>query len=124
MLRLIRVAALIIVVLVLLGLNSRWFPTVGQPAQISYSTFLDDVSANRVASVVFQGDMVYGTLKDRQQFKTHKPEGDDSVLIGTLRKAGLPIDRRPPRRATLPWLLTLLASLLLIVFFVRRPADS
>jgi ATP-dependent Zn protease len=122
-LRLIRIVVLVMIVLVLLAVVSRWLPPVGQPAEINYSAFLDDVKANRVASVIFQGDMLYGTLKDKQQLKIHKPETDDSELIGTLKKAGVSIERRPPKHKNfLAWLPLLLAPLLLIVVFVRRPA--
>jgi cell division protease FtsH len=122
-LRSIRIVALVIIVLVLLASISRWLPPVDQLAEINYSTFLDDVKSNRVNSVVFQGDMLYGTLKDKQQFKIHKPGTDDSALIGTLKNAGVSIERMPPRRPIFPWLLLLLAPLLIILVIVRRPAD-
>ena len=111
----------VIIVLVLLAVISRYMPAVGQPAEINYSTFLDDVKANRVDSVIFQGDMLYGTLKGKQQFKTHKPETGYGALIGTLEKAGVSSKRMPPKQPNfLARLLLLLAPLLLILFFVRR----
>lgn len=111
----------VIIVLVLLAVISRYMPAVGQPAEINYSTFLDDVKANRVDSVIFQGDMLYGTLKDKQRFKSRKPGTGYSALIGTLEKAGISTKRTPPKQPNfLARLLLLLAPLLLILFFVRR----
>ena len=54
----------VVIVIVLLLVFSRYMPTAGQPQQIAYSTFLDDVKNNRVESVILQGDMIYGEHKD------------------------------------------------------------
>jgi cell division protease FtsH len=79
----------VIIVLVLLAVFSRYMPSVGTTEEIRYSTFLDDVKTHRVDSVIFQGDMLYGSLKDKQQFKVYNPETDYSALIGELEKAGV-----------------------------------
>jgi len=63
----------VVIVLVLLAVFSRYMPTVGQPEEVRYSTFLDDVKANRVDSVVLQGEQIYGTRKDKTQFKAFSP---------------------------------------------------
>ena len=36
----------VVIVLVLLAVFSRYMPTVGQPEEVRYSTFLDDVKSN------------------------------------------------------------------------------
>jgi cell division protease FtsH len=110
----------VIIVLVLLAVFSRYMPSVGQPQEIYYSTFLDDVKQNRVESVVFQGDQLLGTLKDKTQFKTYNPETDYTVLIGQLEKAGVSIEGRPPKPPNfmLQLLLQLAPALLLILVFV------
>ena len=36
-----------------------------------------------------KGEMIYGTLKDKTQFKTFNPETDYTALIGSLQKAGV-----------------------------------
>lgn len=119
----------VIFVLVLLTVISRYLPAAGQPAvgqaaEINYSTFLDNVKANRVDSVILQGDMLFATLKDKQQVTTHKPETDYSALISQLEKAGVPTERLPSKHPNF-WarLLLLLAPLLLILVVVRRSAD-
>src|SRR6201990_3234599 len=95
-------------------------PTVGQPEEVRYSTFLDDVKSNRVDSVVMQGEMIYGARKDKTQFKTFNPEPDYTVLIGSLSKADVSIEGRPPKQPNFlaQLLLPLAPALLLILVFV------
>ncbi len=110
----------VVIVIVLLLVFSRYMPTAGQPQQIAYSTFLDDVKNNRVESVVLQGDMIYGEHKDKSAFKTFNPETDYTALIGTLEKADVRIEGQPPKPPNYmgQLLLQLAPALLLIVVFV------
>jgi cell division protease FtsH len=110
----------VVIVIVLLLVFSRYMPTAGQPQQIAYSTFLDDVKNNRVESVVLQGDMIYGEHKDKTAFKTFNPETDYTALIGTLAKADVRIEGQPPKPPNYmgQLLLQLAPALLLIVVFV------
>jgi cell division protease FtsH len=110
----------VVIVIVLLLVFSRYMPTAGQPQQIAYSTFLDDVKNNRVESVVIQGDMIYGEHKDKSAFKTFNPETDYTALIGTLEKADVKIEGQPPKPPNYmgQLLLQLAPALLLIVVFV------
>jgi len=110
----------VVIVIVLLLVFSRYMPTAGQPQQIAYSTFLDDVKENRVEQVTIQGDMIYGEHKDKSQFKTFNPETDYTALIGTLMKAEVKIEGQPPKPPNYmgQLLLQLAPALLLIVVFV------
>jgi len=110
----------VVIVIVLLLVFSRYMPTAGQPQQIAYSTFLDDVKENRVDSVVLQGDMIYGEHKDKSTFKAFNPETDYTALIGTLMKADVKIEGQPPKPPNYmgQLLLQLAPALLLIVVFV------
>ena len=81
----------VVIVLVLLVVFSRYMPAVNAPQEIAYSQFLDDVKADRVESVILQGDLIYGTRKDKSTFKTYNPETDATALIGTLDKAHVQI---------------------------------
>ncbi len=110
----------VVIVVVLLAVFSRYMPAVGQPEEIRYSTFLNDVKASRVESVVFQGDMIYGVRKDKTQFKTYNPETDYTALIGALQKADVTIEGRPPKQPNFlaQLLLQLAPALLLILVFV------
>ncbi|HXY75771.1 MAG TPA: ATP-dependent metallopeptidase FtsH/Yme1/Tma family protein, partial [Steroidobacteraceae bacterium] len=110
----------VVIVLVLLAVFSRYMPTVGQPQDIPYSTFLDDVRNNRVESVVLQGDMIYGVRKDKSSFKTNNPETDFTALIGTLYKANIVIESRPPKQPNFigQLFLQMAPALLLILVFL------
>ncbi|HEV2286942.1 MAG TPA: ATP-dependent zinc metalloprotease FtsH [Steroidobacteraceae bacterium] len=110
----------VVIVIVLLLVFSRYMPTTGQPQQIAYSQFLDDVKDNRVDSVTLQGDMIYGERKDKSSFKTFNPETDYTALIGSLMKADVKIEGQPPKPPNYmgQLLLQLAPALLLIVVFV------
>ena len=110
----------VVIVLVLLAVFSRYMPTVGQPQDIPYSTFIEDVKNSRVESVVLQGEMVYGTRKDKSTFKTHNPETDYTALIGTLLKSGVTLDSREPKQPNFigQLFLQMAPALLLILVFL------
>ena len=110
----------VVIVFVLLLVFSRYMPAVGQPQEIPYSQFLDDVKAERVESVVMQSDMIYGTNKDRSTFKTRNPETDYTALIGSLSKAHVKIEAREPKQPNFigQLLMNMAPALLLIVVFL------
>ncbi|HTY49703.1 MAG TPA: ATP-dependent zinc metalloprotease FtsH [Steroidobacteraceae bacterium] len=111
----------VIIVLVLLAVFSRYVgPITGQPEEIRYSAFLDDLRAGKVDSVVLQGDQILGTLKDKSQFKAYNPETDYTVLIGDLEKAHVSIEGRPPKQPNflMQLLINLAGPALLIFVFV------
>ena len=110
----------VVIVLVLLAVFSRYMPTVGQPQDIYYSTFLDDVKSDRVDTVVLQGDMIYGTRKDKTTFKTRNPETDYTALIGALERAHVQIESREPKQPNFigQLLLQMAPALLLILVFL------
>ncbi|MFZ1906616.1 MAG: ATP-dependent zinc metalloprotease FtsH [Steroidobacteraceae bacterium] len=110
----------VVIVIVLLLVFSRYMPTVGQPQQIPYSTFLDDVKSGRVDKVTLQGEMIYGERKDKSTFKAYNPETDYTALIGTLEKNSVEISGEPPKQPNYlgQLLLQLAPALLLIVVFV------
>ncbi|MFZ0008394.1 MAG: ATP-dependent zinc metalloprotease FtsH [Steroidobacteraceae bacterium] len=110
----------VVIVIVLLLVFSRYMPTVGQPQQVPYSTFLDDVKSGRVDKVTLQGEMIYGERKDKSTFKAYNPETDYTALIGTLEKNNVEISGEPPKQPNYlgQLLLQLAPALLLIVVFV------
>ena len=110
----------VVIVIVLLLVFSRYMPTSGQPQDIPYSTFVEDVKNNRVESVVLQGEMIYGAHKDKSTFKTRNPETDYTALLGTLLKAGVVIDSREPKQPNFigQLLLQMAPALLLILVFL------
>jgi cell division protease FtsH len=110
----------VVIVIVLLLVFSRYMPTVGQPQDIAYSTFLDDVKGDRVDSVVLQGEMIYGERKDKTTFKTRNPETDYTALIGTLYNSHVKIDSREPKQPNFigQLLLQMAPAFLLILVFL------
>ena len=110
----------VVIVIVLLLVFSRYMPTTGQPQDIPYSAFIEDVKNNRVESVIMQGEMVYGVHKDKSTFKTRNPETDYTALLGTLLKAGVVIDSREPKQPNFigQLLLQMAPALLLILVFL------
>jgi cell division protease FtsH len=110
----------VVIVLVLLAVFSRYMPATGQPQEVRYSTFLDEVKTGRVDSVVLQGEQIYGVRKDKSQFRSFNPETDYSALIGALVKANVGIEGRAPKQPNFiaQLLLQLAPALLLILVFV------
>ena len=110
----------VVIVIVLLLVFSRYMPTTGQPQDIPYSAFVEDVKNNRVESVILQGEMIYGVHKDKSTFKTRNPETDYTALLGTLLKAGVVIDSREPKQPNFigQLLLQMAPALLLILVFL------
>ncbi len=110
----------VVIVIVLLLVFSRYMPTSGQPQDIPYSAFVEDVKSNRVESVVMQGEMIYGVHKDKSSFKTRNPETDYTALLGTLLKSGVVIDSREPKQPNFigQLLLQMAPALLLILVFL------
>src|SRR5213082_1193862 len=110
----------VVIVIVLLLVFSLYMPTTGQPQDIPYSSFVEDVKNNRVDSVVLQGEMIYGVHKDKSTFKTRNPETDYTALIGTLLKSGAQIESREPKPPNFfgQLLLQMAPALLLILVFL------
>jgi cell division protease FtsH len=110
----------VVIVIVLLLVFSRYMPPGGQPQDIAYSAFLDDVKAERVESVILQGEMIYGERKDKTTFKTRNPETDYTALIGTLYNAHVKIDSREPKQPNFigQLLLQMAPAFLLILVFL------
>jgi cell division protease FtsH len=110
----------VVIVLVLLAVFSRYMPTVGQPQDIPYSQFLDDVKADRVEGVVMQGEMIFGERKDKSTFKTRNPETDYTALIGALEKSHVRIESREPKPPNFfgQLLLQMAPAFLLILVFL------
>jgi cell division protease FtsH len=110
----------VVIVFVLLLVFSRYMPSVSQQEEIKYSTFLNDVKAHQVDSVVFQGDMLYGVMKDHTRFKTYNPETDYTALIGALEKNSVGFSGEQPKQPNFiaQLLLQLAPALLLILVFV------
>src|SRR5664279_4400145 len=101
---------------VVLAVFSRYMPTTGQPEELRYSTFLNEVKASKVESVVFQGDTILGVRRDKTRFQVFNPETSNTALIGELRSSNVAIDgRKPAEPSFLVQLLLQLAPALLLI---------
>lgn len=96
-----------------------------QPSEtsISYTEFLSMVENERVSRVVLQGQELFVTDTNRNQFKVFAPQ--DSDMIRILREKGVTIEAKPPQEA--PWYMNILVSwfpmIVLIgvwIFFMRQ----
>ena len=109
-----------VIAVAVLVLFSQFMPRVGQPEEVRYSEFLDQVKNGRVDRVVFQGEMILGERKDKSSFRVFNPETSNTALIGTLDKAGVAIEGRAPKQPNFlaQLVLQLAPALLLILVFV------
>jgi cell division protease FtsH len=109
-----------VIAVAVLVLFSQFMPRVGQPEEVRYSTFLDEVRSGRVEQVVLQGEQILGTRKDKTSFRVFNPETDYTALIGTLQKSSVAIEGRPPKQPNFltQLVLQLAPALLLILVFV------
>ncbi len=90
---------------------------------ISYTEFLAMIESERVSDVVIQGNELFVTDINRNNFKVYAPEDGD--LIKVLREKGITINVKPPAES--PWYMSVLVSwfpmIVLIgvwIFFMRQ----
>jgi cell division protease FtsH len=108
------------VALVLLVMFSHFMPGASEPEQVTYSTFLGDVQQGRIDSVVLQGELIYGTRKDKSKFQVYNPETNYTALIGELTKANVGVEGKAPKQPSLllQFLLQIAPAALLILVFI------
>ena len=93
--------------------------------ELSYTELVEEVQAGNVASVVFQGGIVYGELDNGQSFQTIRPDVADDGLMDDLLRAGVEVEgRQPEQPGILMQLLIASFPILLIIavfmFFMRQ----
>jgi len=64
----------VIIVLVMLAVFSRYLPSGPQREEIRYSDFIADVHANRVDSVILQGDTIRGCSRTNSSSRPTTPK--------------------------------------------------
>ena len=110
----------VVVAATLLFIFSNYLPKTAPVQDIRYSAFLDELETGRVESVILQGEIIEGVRKDKTAFRAFNPETDYTSLIGSLHKADVTIEGRPPKQPNFlgQLLLQLAPALLLIVIFL------
>jgi ATP-dependent Zn protease len=104
--------------------------TAGKAVPMSYSAFLDQLEAGKVASVTFQGTEIQGRFKkstDSAQpdtFSSRVPDFGDPALIAQLRNQRVTINVSAPSRwtsllARIPWPMLVFVGVVLVAAFVR-----
>ena len=88
----------VVIVMVMVVVFSRYVPTGTEPAQVSYSTVLEDVRNGRVETVTLRGDELVGIRKDKTRFKAYNPETENTALIGFLDKNKVDVKGEPPKQ--------------------------
>jgi cell division protease FtsH len=93
--------------------------TTGRANSFSYSHFLDQVRAGRVAEVVIQGTKIEGILRTGERFTTQGPPESSSAyneLIQLLEGRGVSIQFQSP--AGSGWFLTILGYVLPVLLLI------
>ncbi len=108
-----------LIAVAVLVLFSQFVPRATPVAEVSYSTFLNEVRSGRMEAVVLQGDIIAGTRKDSSKFELYNPETDNTALIGALEKASVTVIGRAPKQPNFltQLVLQLAPALLLILVF-------
>ena len=115
----------VVILVVLMTVFQSFSGRRGGDASLPYSSFLEQVKAGNIDSVVIENQQIKGQLKDGSKFSAYSPETDNRSMIGTLLDNKVRFDGQPPKET--PILLQLLYSsfpiLLLIgvwVYFMRQ----
>lgn len=93
--------------------------------ELSYTQFIRDVRASRVASVDIEGQIIEGVRVDKSQFKVVRPNLEDPKLIDDLYEHNVLIRGVEPHRPSL-WEQLLVASfpillfIAVFIFFMRQ----
>ena len=106
----------LIIAIVAVSIVSNLYPSQERRQEVSFSEFMQWVTADRVQSVVIIGEqLVEGRLKDGTQFATYVPVGTTN-LGQLLIERGVNVDARPEPPA--PFWVTFLPHLLTIGIFI------
>ena len=100
-------------------------PQTAASRDVSYSQFLQDVSAGRVKSVTISGERISGAYSDSgATFQTYSP--GDAELVGRLESQGVEIRARPESDGSnsfLSYIFTWLPMIIILgvwIFFMRQ----
>jgi cell division protease FtsH len=110
----------IVVGAIVVFMFSRFMAAAAPPQAVLYSQFLTEVEAGKISKVILQGPVISGERTDKSPFRTYSPETDNTALIGSLHKADVGIEGKPPEQPHFltQLLLQLAPALLLILVFV------
>ena len=90
------------------------FNVDNETPQVAYSTFLDQVEAGQVASVIFEGQELKVTRSSGERFVVVLPSIGDGRLLETLKGAGVAVEGKMPEEQSV-WTQLLIASFPILI---------
>ena len=90
------------------------FNVDNETPQVAYSTFLDQVEAGQVASVIFEGQELKVTRSSGERFVVVLPSIGDGRLLETLKGAGVAVEGKMPEGQSV-WTQLLIASFPILI---------
>ncbi|MDJ0940535.1 MAG: ATP-dependent zinc metalloprotease FtsH [Woeseiaceae bacterium] len=116
---------IVIIVVLLSVVQGLSGVSTGQPQQVEYSEFLDQVRSGQVRVAEFEGQKIRFGKGETLQFYTNSPETDNNSIIGILEENGVRFSAAEPKQQSLigQLLISSFPILLLIgvwIYFMRQ----
>ncbi len=113
----------VVIAFILMSVFTNFGPQRSAPAPLGYSTFISDVRAGKVKSVLIEGQTILGTNEDNTHFTTYAP--NDPGLMADLLNNNVEIVVKPPEKegVLMQIFISWFPMLLLIgvwIFFMRQ----
>ncbi len=109
------VALYVLLIVIAVSLFNSFVQTPEIKSRITYSDFMQQVTEDKVQSVVLTNNSVQGVLKDGTKFESYIPDNDTAVLPA-LTQHKVTVTAQPPEQPS--WWMSLLSSLLPILILI------
>ena len=109
------VALYVLLIILAVSLFNSFVQTPENKSHVTYSDFMQQVTEDKVQSVVLTNNYVQGVLKDGTKFDSYIPDNDTTVLPA-LNQHKVTITARPPEEPS--WWMNLLSSILPILILI------
>ncbi len=109
------VALYVLLIVIAVSLFNSFVQTPENKSRITYSDFMQQVTEDKVQSVVLTNNSVQGVLKDGTKFESYIPDNDTTVLPA-LNQHKVTVTAQPPEQPS--WWMSLLSSILPILILV------
>ena len=109
------VALYVLLIVIAVSLFNSFVQTPENKSRITYSDFMQQVTEDKVQSVVLTNNSVQGVLKDGTKFESYIPDNDTAVLPA-LNQHKVTVTAQPPEQPS--WWMSLLSSILPILILI------
>ena len=109
------VALYVLLIVIAVSLFNSFVQTPENKSRITYSDFMQQVTEDKVQSVVLTNNSVQGVLKDGTKFESYIPDNDTTVLPA-LNQHKVTVTAQPPEQPS--WWMSLLSSILPILILI------